>query len=213
MLQRSTASAARHAKASDDLIDQHRTVTSVCHERAYRGNRGGKALLEPQAAQHAWGVIPRVRVGEPCRGMPAFSQCPKPCTHPLVNMDHRSDEIAVWHPRCMSLRPDDRTRPQKRAAAVHGSDFPCGGRQLLGYVTLRPTPEGLVAELRGNIEGLLSLTGEEALCVGTTGSGGSICTAGSYLFVIWSALCEPRYVPRPTWPPPAAVPPCAPRDP
>ncbi len=47
-------------------------------------------------------------------------------------------------------------------------------RQLLGYVTLRPTPEGLVAELRGNIEGLLSLTGDQALCVGTTGSGGRI---------------------------------------
>jgi len=46
-------------------------------------------------------------------------------------------------------------------------------RDLLGKIVLRPTPAGLVAELRGNLEGLLPLTGEQAL-VGTTGSGGTI---------------------------------------
>lgn len=34
-------------------------------------------------------------------------------------------------------------------------------RDLLGEIVLRPTSEGLVAELRGNVEGLLRL--EEAL--------------------------------------------------
>lgn len=46
-------------------------------------------------------------------------------------------------------------------------------RNLLGKIVLHPTPEGLVAELRGNLEGLLPLTGEQAL-VGTIGSGGRI---------------------------------------
>jgi hypothetical protein len=47
-------------------------------------------------------------------------------------------------------------------------------RQLLRKVVLQPTAASLVAELRGNIEGLLSLTGGQALVVGTTGSGGPI---------------------------------------
>lgn len=42
---------------------------------------------------------------------------------------------------------------------------------LLGEIVLRPTPEGLVAELRGNIEGLLALEG--ALPAGITGYHGS----------------------------------------
>ncbi|HEV2438842.1 MAG TPA: recombinase family protein [bacterium] len=46
-------------------------------------------------------------------------------------------------------------------------------RRLLGEIILRPTSAGLVAELRGNVEGLLSLTGKQAL-VGTAGSGGRI---------------------------------------
>ncbi len=41
-------------------------------------------------------------------------------------------------------------------------------------IVLRPTPEGLVAHLHGNIEGLISLTGDQALRVGTGGSGGRI---------------------------------------
>jgi hypothetical protein len=48
-------------------------------------------------------------------------------------------------------------------------------RQFFGSVVLPPTPQGLVAELRGNIEGLLALTGEQALVVGNTGSGSWIC--------------------------------------
>jgi len=46
-------------------------------------------------------------------------------------------------------------------------------RDLLGEIVLQPTPAGLMAQLRGNLEGLLALTGEQAL-VGTTGSGGRI---------------------------------------
>ncbi|HLW58950.1 MAG TPA: hypothetical protein VKV57_03395 [bacterium] len=47
-------------------------------------------------------------------------------------------------------------------------------RDLLGEIVLRPTSEGLVAELRGNVEGLLRL--EKALpgLTGNSGSGGSI---------------------------------------
>ena len=47
-------------------------------------------------------------------------------------------------------------------------------RDLLGEIVLRPTSEGLVAELRGNVEGLLRL--EEALpgLTGNSGSGGWI---------------------------------------
>ena len=44
-------------------------------------------------------------------------------------------------------------------------------RDLLGTVVLQPTPEGVVAELRGNVEGLLQL--EKAL-TGLNGSGGRI---------------------------------------
>ena len=44
---------------------------------------------------------------------------------------------------------------------------------LVGEVILQPTPAGLVAELRGNVEGLLSLTGDQAL-VRRAGSGGRI---------------------------------------
>jgi hypothetical protein len=40
----------------------------------------------------------------------------------------------------------------------------------LGRIVLRPTPAGVAAELRGNLEGLLLLIGQQAL-VGTTGSG------------------------------------------
>jgi hypothetical protein len=49
-------------------------------------------------------------------------------------------------------------------------------RQLLGPVVLQPIPEGLVAELRGNIQGLLVRTGEQASVVGNTGNGGPLCT-------------------------------------
>ena len=48
-------------------------------------------------------------------------------------------------------------------------------RRFLGYVVLRPTPAGLVAELRGSIQGLLNLD-EQALNVVNCGSGGRICT-------------------------------------
>ena len=46
-------------------------------------------------------------------------------------------------------------------------------RDLLGEIVLRPTSEGLIAELRGNGEGLLAF--EEALpgLTGNSGSGGS----------------------------------------
>ena len=44
-------------------------------------------------------------------------------------------------------------------------------RDLLGTVVLQPTPEGVVAELRGNVEGLLQL--EKAL-TGLDGSGGPL---------------------------------------
>ena len=47
-------------------------------------------------------------------------------------------------------------------------------RELLGEVLLQPTAEGVVAELRGNVEGLLPL--EKAL-TGLEGSGGSIQNA------------------------------------
>ncbi len=47
-------------------------------------------------------------------------------------------------------------------------------RHLLGDIVVRPTPVGLVAELQGNVEGLLSLAGDQTLIVGTTGSGGRI---------------------------------------
>jgi hypothetical protein len=46
-------------------------------------------------------------------------------------------------------------------------------RGLLGKIVLQPNPAGLVAQLGGNLQGLLPLTGEQAL-VGTTGSGGRI---------------------------------------
>lgn len=46
-------------------------------------------------------------------------------------------------------------------------------RQLLGEVVLRPTAHGLVADLRGNLQGLVSLSGEQALS-GRGGSGGRI---------------------------------------
>jgi len=46
-------------------------------------------------------------------------------------------------------------------------------RDLLGEIVLQPTPAGLMAELRGNLEGLFALTGEQAL-VGTTGGGGAL---------------------------------------
>lgn len=45
-------------------------------------------------------------------------------------------------------------------------------RELLGEVLLQPTAEGVVAELRGNVEGLLPL--EKAL-TGFSGSGGPLC--------------------------------------
>ena len=44
-------------------------------------------------------------------------------------------------------------------------------RDLLGEIVLRPTVGGLVAELRGNVEGLLDL--EKALPAGLTGNSGS----------------------------------------
>ncbi len=47
-------------------------------------------------------------------------------------------------------------------------------RRLLDDIVVRPTPAGLVAELQGNVEGLLSLAGDQTLIVGTTGSGGRI---------------------------------------
>ena len=50
-------------------------------------------------------------------------------------------------------------------------------RGLIGEIVLRPTSEGLVAELRGNVEGLLVLEGIlPAGLTGNRGSGGPICS-------------------------------------
>lgn len=52
-------------------------------------------------------------------------------------------------------------------------------RELLGEVLLRPTSESVVAELRGNVEGLLPL--EKAL-TGFSGSGGLLLKVPTTLF-------------------------------
>lgn len=75
-------------------------------------------------------------------------------------------------------------------------------RDLLGKVTIRPTNEGLVAELRGNVEGLLSL--EKTLVTDNHGSGGLRCPR---LYVLGAALgrpdtlwrSEPRQFPIASW--------------
>jgi len=58
-------------------------------------------------------------------------------------------------------------------------------RDLLGPVILRPAFEGLAAELRGNVEGLLSL--EKARVTSNSGSGGAI----------QNEFSDPWHVPRP----------------
>lgn len=59
-------------------------------------------------------------------------------------------------------------------------------KKVLGEITLRPTPKGLVAEFQGDLGGLLALDEQAPGSLGFSGSGGLQSELSSWPLVTWA---------------------------
>jgi site-specific DNA recombinase len=152
--------------------DALRAHAAVHHARS-ADRRALEAQLRAALAEldHIRDAIPRGMIGDLTREMVEETEARV--------RDLRAKLAAPTHAalHALQLLPEAiarRLAQLDRLLLTNADEAKTALRQLLGPVILQPTPEGLVAELRGNIEGLLALTGEQALVVGNTGSGGWI---------------------------------------